>query len=172
MGSHSPAHKRRKRKQQKVRRKLKFSPDKQSTYSEDNCEQSSDILMPNDVATSEGDIELDKDEAAYGEDITVLEMHLEDSLRKEDEGNYDYQYLLDCRKKLCRKVQYYRRKLEESVSANIKQALEHRKELESVRTFYHNIAYARTRTGQIVKSSLMNSSAAMALMKQISVDLK
>ena len=127
--------------------------------------------MSDEVATSESDVDIDKDEAAYGEDVTALEMHLEDSLRQEKE-EYDYEYLLDCRKKLCRKVQYYHNRLEKSVSANIKQALEHRKELESVRTFYHNIAYARTRTGRIVKSSLMSSSAATAMMKQLGVDLK
>lgn len=46
-------------------------------------------------------------------------------------------------------------------------ALQHRKEIEEIRTFYQHIAYGTSRSGRIVKKSLSTSDAAKELLKTI-----
>ena len=109
------------------------------------------------------DVNLDD---AIGEDVVAVEMRLEDMMR-EPTSQYSPEYLYKCRKRLCEKVEYYRMKLEKSQSTIAKLVLKHREELESVRHFYQTIAYARTRTGAMIKTVAMNSPAAVTIMKEL-----
>lgn len=70
-------------------------------------------------------------------------------------------------RRLCVKVQHYRSEVEALKDKITQQSLQHRKQFDQVRDFYRNIAYARTRAGEIVRRALANSTTAEQLMKEL-----
>ena len=160
--------KRKKRKLQKARKRKKFS---QST--KDTPSIATDLSFPSEVmvapchASNQAVVsKVDSSTTACGEDLVALEMRLEDSLQPEDQA-YSYEYLKECRQRLCVQVEQYRNEVERLSSALTEQSSQHRRQLDQVRDFYRTIAYSRTRSGAMVKKSLENSSSAAELMKEL-----
>ena len=104
-----------------------------------------------------------------GEDMDTLEMSIEDCIQQLscDNSEYPHSYLLDCWKKLMSKVDDYRKRLEEAYTANSELVRKHRKELETVRSFYQSIIHLPTRAGRILKASHGKTSAARQLLGSI-----
>ena len=99
----------------------------------------------------------------FGEDTDVLHIKLEDFYQGwEENAEYSCNYLLECRKQLVGKVESYRRKIEELCTDKTETALKHRKEIDDIQTFYHNIAFGTSRSGAIVKKAMSTSGAANA----------
>ena len=111
---------------------------------------------------------------ACGEDMDVLEMSLEDSMKRLDPNSvhYSLEYLTDCRTKLIQKVAQYRQQLETSTSNNTKLIYKHRQEIERIRSFYQNLMHAPTRTGRIVKAACTTSHAAVKIMQELGLKYK
>lgn len=152
MGKHSPEAKRSKRKRQKVRRKLDF-------VHERTCDS-------NPCPSSEDDQELTYSysyEDTLGIDLDAFQM----SLETEDNEDLPYEYLLDCRKKLIRKIEWYRKQLDTSTSENTYLVSKHRAEIRRIKTFYQNIAFGRSHSGKLVKRALCTGKAASEFMKEL-----
>ena len=162
----SPQSKREKRRQQKVKRRLKFSsPPCISDKSNGSCsDYTADFEHTQDNA---GDAEHDQ-VSALGVDLTAVEMKLEDTL-KDTDSEYSYEYLLECRKRLCRRLEDCRSQLEKALSINASQVFKHRQEIESIRHFYQTIAYASSRTGQLVRNAKSTSSVAATIFRELRV---
>lgn len=102
-----------------------------------------------------------------GEDTDVMHMKLEDIYQQWDGCEYTPNYLKECRHLLMKKVEEYRRTVEELQTEKAKQAVQHRNEIEEIRTFYRNIAYGTSRTGKIVKKAMSTSEAAKEVLRTI-----
>jgi len=165
MGRRSPQSKREKRRKQKVKRRLKFSsPPCISDRSNGSCsEDTVDFEHTQDNADAEHD-----QVSALGVDLTAVEMKLEDTL-KDTDSEYSYEYLLECRERLCRRLENCRSQLEKALSINASQVFKHRKEIESIRHFYQTIAYASSRSGQLVRNAKSTSSVAATIFKELRV---
>lgn len=111
-----------------------------------------------------------------GEDMDVALMKTDDCLieleNDDDKSAYTYEYLLDCREKLMKRVKTYRQQIEEQSSKMTSMAYEHKKQLQHIRSFYQGIAYAPTRTGRIVKSAHCSTSAAAEIMHELGLKYK
>ena len=173
IGKQSVKSKRRKRKLQKARKRKQFSQRKKfSQPTEEMPTISTDSCFPSEVSKAHSDKSIEPvnkvcySSMAYGEDLIALEMRLEDSLKPEDE-TYSYEYLMECRQRLRAQVEQYKSEVERLSGALTKQSAEHRQQLDAVRNFYQTIAYSRCRSGAMVKKSLVNSSPAAELMKQL-----
>ena len=167
MGRRSPSAKRVKRLKQKVKRKLfakaQGCPAQKNAYPNIPAEE----IPNNDTDNVRGSVS--GTDTCLGEDVDVVTMRTEDSLKEldEEEYEYSYEYLLECRQKLMRKVEEYRVYVEELTSKEARLIHKHREEVERIRNFYQTIAYAPTRTGRIVKAARMNSSAAAEIMTEL-----
>lgn len=177
MGYRSVKSKRRKRKLQKAKKKkslqskegLRISgkPSGDPQTSIQDSEHSTFGELQSQETPQECNEDLDSSfSVVCGEDMVAVEMRLEDEFKDEDE-QYPRDYLLECRERLCVKVQHYRSEVEALKDKIAQQSLQHRKQLDQVRDFYRNIAYARTRAGEIVRRALVNSTAAEQLMKEL-----
>ena len=165
-GRQSLQSKRKKRKLQKARKRKKFSQPTQDIFG-----ISTDSTLPSEVMQTQCDVssqptEVHSSNMACGEDLVALEMRLEDHLKKEGE-NYSYDYLIECRQRLCAQVEQYKNEVERLSSTLTEQSAQHRQQLDQVREFYRTIAYARNRSGTIVKKSLIHSSPAADLMREL-----
>ena len=167
MGRRSQESKRIKRRHQKARRFLKFK----DTYS-----RSSVDLQTEETTANESDVtEKTEEEASvykqieFGVDLAAEELRLEDELKDRD-VEYTYEYLSNCRQKLRTRLEHCHQKLEEAKSINVKQNFQHRREIENIQHFYQTIAYAKSRTGRLVRSARLSSSAAAAVMKELEID--
>ena len=111
-----------------------------------------------------------------GEDMDVALMKTDDcliELEKDDQkSTYTYEYLLDCREKLMKKVEQYREQIEEQSSKIACMVYEHKKQLKHIQSFYQGIAYAPTRTGRIVKAAHCSTSAAAEIMHELGLKYK
>ena len=97
-------------------------------------------------------------------DLELLEMNIYDSYRQEDGAPYSYKYLLECREKLMTKLHSCRKQ----VHALQKEAqLQHREELKRTRQFYELIAFAKSRSGRIVRSAMSTSHAAGRIIRDM-----
>lgn len=112
---HGPTEKKRKRERQKV---FKFTNKQLETRQCD--EYVIGRVLPDEI----------------GEDTDVMHMKLE---------AYTPNYLKECRHLLMKKVEEYRRTVEELQTEKAKQAVQHRNEIEEIRIFYRNIAYQPAR---------------------------
>ena len=96
MGRRSPDSKKDKRKQQKCRKKLKFSCQHKHGIESDNC----DTIAQDDRAQETEDLATDVNlDDAIGEDVVAVEMRLEDMMC-EPTSQYSPEYLYKCRKRL------------------------------------------------------------------------
>lgn len=168
MGRRSPQSKQDKRAKQKAKRKLVFK----DKGHESNSDSGETVFPSNDSTDIQSD-STDKDvlteDSCLGEDIDVVEMNLEDALLELDEGHTEYsqQYLLECRQRLVHKVKHYRAALEEHQSEIAQLKYKHHQEIARIREFYMKLAYAPTRSGRMVKASLISSSVAAEIMKEL-----
>ena len=158
MGRRSEISKKEKRKAQKLKRKLKFSSTHRPTSDCETSQADCSTCTTNDSAS-------DPLDDILGEDIDAVEMRLEDAMEKPD--TYSHEYLCKCRRRLLHKVEYYRRERERSRTDTAILLAKHREEIERVRHFYQTIAYARTRSGEMVKSVMEKSLAAENIAKQL-----
>ncbi len=146
-----------------VKRRLRFS----SSPNEKMC-SSSDEINQEDNAHVEG---AEHDEAnELGVDVATVELTLEDELKDAD-SDYSYEYLQECRKWLCARLEHSHCELEKALSANARQGLKHRKEIE-IRHFYQTIAYAKSRSGQMVRNAMSTTAAAVAIMEEVGVQYR
>ena len=89
-----------------------------------------------------------------------MEMDLDDKLPQgatwDDVANIygTQQYLVLCRERLLRKVIKYKETIEQLKTEKVELAAKHRKQLETVRTFYHNMTYGLSRSSVILQNSL------------------
>ena len=133
---------------------------------------STDSSLPSEVTKTPSDVpsqpvnEVHSSSMACGEDLVAMEMRLEDQLKKKDE-NYSYEYLIECRQRLCAQVEKYKNEVERLSSTLTEQSAQHRLQLDQVREFYRTIAYARNQSGTIVKKSLVQISPAANIMKEL-----
>ena len=147
-----------KRRRQKEKRKIK-----KMILSSDNSEQQL-------TTSSSASYDLDCD---HGIDKDVLEMKFEDGFRQLDEINgkevpqYSTKYLLKSREILMSKVEHYRQQLDQYELEKRRMALETRKTIENVKTFYKNIALGPTRTGRIVKAAIQDTHTAKTFLKEV-----
>ena len=65
------------------------------------------------------------------------------------------------------KVSAYRNKIESLKLQQSEAARKHKAQLDRITSFYLTIAFATTRTGKIVKTSLETSSTAASIMKEL-----
>ncbi len=65
------------------------------------------------------------------------------------------------------KVNAYRQDVDRLQSQQAEAALKHKSQIDRIRSFYQTIAYATTRTGRIVKTSMQTSSAAASIMREL-----
>ena len=139
----SPSTKKRKRQRQKVRRRQKVAnAHAGNTTDSSEADRYKEYVVGRILPYG------------FGEDTDVLHMKLEDFYQGwEENAEYSRNYLLECREQLVRKVESYRRKIEELCTDKTETALKHRKEIEDIRTFYQNIAYGTSRSGTIVKKA-------------------
>lgn len=91
------------------------------------------------------------DEETYGIDLDVLEMTMPPM---EDDDDESVSYLLKCRERLISKVKKYKENYEMLITENIKLKAKHG---ESIRSFYTNISFGLSRSGQIVRTALCNN---------------
>lgn len=167
MGRISPEKKREKRKRQKVKRKL-FNASNKFRKSSVNADNSGDILS----SGSDGTDAILKQDDVYGVDTTVLEMQIEDGFKEQDEATcscaeqYSPEYLERCRQQLMDKVRAYRVELERERLEKKKLMLETEERIQSIRTFYTNIALAPTRTGRIAKAALSSTHTAKEFLRE------
>ena len=159
MGKHSPQFKRSQRKRQKAKRKLKFGCNAESTTSTCVSDFLSTDSLPNSPVETSDDEELD----ALGVDLDVVKMTFENPYKDE----FTNEYLQDCRRKLMQKVSAYRNKIESLKLQQSEAVRKHKAQLDRIRSFYQTIAFASTRTGKIVKTSLETSSTAASIMKEL-----
>ena len=168
MGRPSPQLKKAKRQKQKVRRKLKFNraDDRACVDNCGNSEEATDIDVNNYCAVDE--------EEVIGEDMDTLQMKLADSIMNlsKDPDKHKPEYLEECRRKLITKVDTYTVRLEKAYSENAKLAYKHRREIESLRSFYQSIIHLPTRTGRIVKVAKSNTSAAREVLEQVGLNYR
>ena len=105
-------------------------------------------------------------------DTTVLEMQIEDGFKEQDEATcscaeqYSSDYLQRCRQQLMDKVRAYRVELERERLEKKKLILETEERIQSIRTFYTNIALAPTRTGRIAKAALSSTHTAKQFLRE------
>ena len=143
-----------------------------SPPTKDACTISTVLSLPSEVMKSPSDLSSQpvtnvcSSSMACGEDMVALEMRLKDSLKQKNEL-YSYEYLIECRQRLCAQVEHYRNEVERLSSALTEQSSQHRIRLDQVRDFYRTIAYSHNRSGTMVKKSLENSSPAADLMKEL-----
>lgn len=98
-------------------------------------------------------------------------MYLDDCLT--DEGDeYAKEYLISCRSRVLNTCSKYRERIEELHSANVHLASCFRKSVDSIREFYRTIAYAKMRTGKLVKTAVENGTAAAKLLKTVGKEYK
>lgn len=167
MGRPSPKQRKAKRQRQKVKRKLVFSGNFQTSGNEHQEVDS------HDSATSHGvecrPVESDKGtSSSIGDvDCDVMEMALYDDYRQIDKEPYPPTYLFKCREKLISKVKRYRgrvHKLEKEV-AQVK--LESTEEKKRLRKYYEVIAFGKSRSGKMVRSAMGTAHAAGKIMKEL-----
>ena len=128
MGRRSPSSKREKRLKQKVKRKL-FADSQvfpaQNTHANIPAEE-----IPCTSHTYNVHASVNETDTCLGEDVDVVTMCTEDSLKElnEEQFDYSYEYLLECREKLMHKVEEYRVCVEELTSKEASLIHKHRKE--------------------------------------------
>lgn len=94
------------------------------------------------------------------QDLELLEMTIYDSYRQEDGAPYSYKYLLDCRKKLMRKLHSCKKEVSDLQKEKLEAQIVHKEEIKRIRQFYEVIALAKSRSGRIVRSGMGTSAAA------------
>lgn len=119
---------------------------------------------------ADGDLDLEVD--CLGEDKDVFFMEVDDSITSADSSRYSYQYMWDCRRALMEKVSKYRSIIEKQKTAKVKTALQHRQEIERIRSFYQAMVYAPTRTSKIFKASKCSSNIAREVLDQVGLEYK
>ncbi len=100
------------------------------------------------------------DNEELGVDLDVVQMEIENPYQEQ----FSIEYLLSCRRKFMLKVNAYRQDVR---SQQAEAALKHKSQIDHIRSFYRTIAYATTRTGRIVKTSMQTSSAAASIMREL-----
>lgn len=111
----------------------------------------------------------------YGLDTEVLKMQIEDTFKDMEEApeisgthsEYSAECLIKCRKLLMEKVSAYRKELQHERLEKKKILLETEERIQSIRTFYTNIAIAPTRTGRIAKAALSSTHTAQQFLKEV-----
>lgn len=170
MGKHSPESKRRQRKKQKVRRNLTFVQKCPGECSNDTATVSPELSTDSTVVSEDSDqvsYHDDRGEHTHlGVDLDVVEMTLKDKLMQDSE-EYTHTYLKDCRKRLMLKVNSYRREIERLNAEKTSLIHAHKQQLDSVRSFYQNIAYGMSRTGRIVRTSIQTGKASTKMMEEL-----
>ena len=144
MGSHSPELKRRKRKNQKVKRKL-FMQEWEKNVDEPRNEPEINIDEPGSVVSNN----------PVGIDLDVLEMTLCDSNAQDE--IYSNEYLAACRRSLMSKVEHYKLEL----------MSKQQRDIIGIRKFYQTIAFGESRSGRMVRTALSTSQAAAEVMKEL-----
>ncbi len=156
MGKHSPRFKKAQRQRQKVKRKLNFkrtgSP--KTVQSRDrNCTPVPERLT-DQASTHCAELQTSDSEEveALGVDLDVKEMKLADPYSDE----FSYDYLFECRQRLMSKITVYRNEVESLRSNEVQLIRKCRATIERIRSFYKRIAFATTRTGKLIKTSMEN----------------
>ena len=151
MGRPSPTQKKAKRRRQKVRRKLVFAEETACSFGEPIESES-----PHNLGESElhmGDVDTD-----------VVEMVVYDGYRQIDGESYTPGYLFKCRERLMTKVQQYRsliHKLEREI-ARVKS-----KNNERLRKYYETIAFAKSRSGRMVRFAMGTAKGAGKIIREM-----
>ena len=99
-------------------------------------------------------------------------MEVEDSIASMDGNRYSYHYMWDCRRNLMEKVSEYRAIIEKQKTARIETGLQHRQEIQRIRSFYQTMVYAPTRASKIFKSSKCSSSTAREVLDKVGLEYK
>ncbi len=159
MGRRSPESKREKRRRLRVKRRLRFT----SSSDGDMCNSSDEIDQQAQVLAEGAEQDQGND---LGVELAAVEMTLEDEL-KDTDSDYSYEYLIECRKRLCARLEHSHCQLEKALSVNARQDFKHLKEIENITKFYQTIAYAKSRTGQLVRDTISTSSAAATRLEPI-----
>lgn len=163
MGRPSPSQKKAKRQRQKVQRKLVFTNNPAAQQKNDSSsvsvrEQSEETLEMENVDNMRmGDVDTD-----------VVEMVIYDDYRQIDGQPYLPAYLLKCREKLMSKVKQYRSRiheLEREVAHLVKSRSNEEKE--RLWKYYDTIAFAKSRTGRMVRSAMGTASTAGKIICQM-----
>ena len=157
MGRPSPTQKKAKRRRQKVRRKLVFAEETACSFGE-----------PNESESPEVNHDLGKSELHMGDvDTEVVEMVVYDGYRQIDGESYTPGYLFKCRERLMTKVQQYRsriHKLEREI-AHVKS--KNNEEKERLRKYYETIAFAKSRSGRMVRSAMGTAKGAGKIIREM-----
>ena len=162
MGRPSPTQKKAKRQRQKVRRKLLFAsyPATQETAS-----SSTSFGEPGEPKESH---EVDNDDMRMGDvDADVVEMVVYDDYRQIDGEPYPPAYLLKCREKLMTKVKQYRSRIHELERKVAQVKSESNEGKERLREYYETIAFAKSRSGRMVRPAMGTANAAGKIIRQM-----
>ena len=168
MGRRSKASKSLRRRNQRAKKRLLKKSNEQAQVQEESLseQQSASQEQHEDAAVHPDESD------CLGEDRDVVLMEVEDSISSVDESRYSYQYMWDCRKKLMAKVSEYRATIEEQKSKSVQVALQHRQEIERIRSFYQAMVYAPTRASKIFKASRCSTSTARQVLDQVGLEYR
>lgn len=99
-------------------------------------------------------------------------MNLEDTLieLEEESTEHSYDYLLECRQTLMKKVERYRATMEKQSTQILAMKYKQQQEIECIREFYQAIAYAPTHSSRIVKRSMCSSKTAAEVLHDIGLE--
>ena len=101
------------------------------------------------------------------QDLELLEMRIYDSYRQEDGAPHSYEYLLDCRKNIMRKLHSCKKEVNDLQKEKLEAQVKHREEIKRIRQFYEVIAFAKSRSGKIVRSAMGTSAAAVEVIRDM-----
>lgn len=89
-----------------------------------------------------------------------------DTYRQEDGKPYSYNYLLDCQAKLIQKLHSCRENFE-LIKKMSETKLEQQKKIRRIRQFYELIAFAKSRSGAMVRSAMGTSHNADSIIQDM-----
>ena len=164
MGRPSPSQKKAKRQRQKVRRKLVFA-------NNPTAQQKTDLssVSVREQSEPEETLEMENDDNMRMADVDtdVVEMVIYDDYRQVDGQPYPPAYLLKCREKLMSKVKQYRSRIHELEREVAHVKSKSNEEKERLRQFYETIAFAKSRSGRMVRSAMGTASTAGKIVRQM-----
>ena len=169
MGRSSPTQKKAKRQRQKVRRKLVFAANlasQETACSNTSCREPNEASCrePNEPESSE----IDCVDLCMGDvDTDIVEMEVYDDYRQIDGEPYPPTYLLKCRKKLMTKVLKYRKQVHELEREVAHVKSKSNEEKERLRKYYETIAFAKSRSGRMVRSAMGTANAAGKIIREM-----
>ena len=123
-----------------------------------------------DSSSVTNDYQNDEDAAVSeigNQDLEMLEMNVYDTYRQEDGKPYSYNYLLDCRAKLIQKLHSCREENFELIKKMSDTKLEQQKKIRRIRQFYELIAFAKSRSGAMVRSAMGTSHNADSIIQDM-----